>query len=57
MTEHKKKPLVSCEKFDEENKKALLEEEAKKEKAKVEPKHPPEQKGGTKKGIMGGCKR
>jgi len=41
MPEHKKKPVVSCEKFDEEEKKTLLKEENKDvEEAKVEPIRP-----------------
>jgi len=51
----KKKPLVSCEKYDEEERKALFGEE-KKEEAKVEPIHPSEQRGGKKKGLLDTCK-
>jgi hypothetical protein len=57
----KKKPLVSCEKYDEEERKTFLEEEKKDvEEAKVEPKvepiHPSEQRGGKKKGLLDTCK-
>lgn len=62
MSEHKK-PLVSCDKFDEEEKKSLLNEEKKDveekedvEVAKVEPIHPSEQRGGKKKGLLDTCK-
>ncbi len=51
----KKKPLVSCEKYDEEERKALFGEE-KIEEAKVEPIHPSEQRGGKKKGLLDTCK-
>ncbi|HOW14579.1 MAG: hypothetical protein QUS12_01470 [Methanosarcina sp.] len=57
MPEHKKKPLVSCDKYDEEEKKELLKEEVKSvEEAKVEPIHPSEQRGGKKKGLLDTCK-
>lgn len=57
MPEHKKKPIVSCEKYDEEEKKALLnEEKTEVEEAKVEPIHPSEQRGGKKKGLLDTCK-
>lgn len=57
MPEHKKKPVVSCEKFDEEEKKTLIKEENKDaEEAKVEPIHPSEQRGGKKKGLLDTCK-
>lgn len=65
MPEQKKKPLVSCEKYDEEEKKALSGEETKEEEVKVEPKeeevkvepiHPSEQRGGKKKGLLDTCK-
>jgi hypothetical protein len=65
MPEHKKKPVISCEKYDEEERKALIEEEERKalieeekkeEKAKVEPIHPSEERGGKKKGILKTCK-
>ncbi len=36
---------------------ALFEDEMKEEEAKVEPIHPPEQRGGIKKGFLGGCKK
>lgn len=63
----RKKPLVSCEKFDEEERKAFLEEETKDveetkveeatvEEAKVEPIHPSEKRGGKKKGLLDTCK-
>ncbi|WP_440947222.1 hypothetical protein ACSAZL_02760 [Methanosarcina sp. T3] len=60
----RRKPLVSCEKYDEEERKELLEgeqqetEEAKvePEEAKVEPIHPSEQRGGKKKGLLDTCK-
>ncbi|HIH92813.1 TPA: hypothetical protein HA338_01820 [Methanosarcina acetivorans] len=53
----RKKPLVSCEKYDEEERKALLgEEEQETEEAKVEPIHPSEQRGGKKKGLLDTCK-
>ncbi|AKB33807.1 hypothetical protein MSSIH_3117 [Methanosarcina siciliae HI350] len=60
----RKKPLVSCEKYDEEERKALLEEEQKdieeakveSEEAKVEPIHPSEYRGGKKKGLLDTCK-
>lgn len=56
MTEHKK-PLVSCDKFDEEEKKSSLKEEKKDvEEAKVEPIHPSEQRGGKKKSLLDTCK-
>lgn len=52
-----KKPLVSCDKYDEEERKALLKEEKKDvEEAKVEPIHPSEQRGGKKKGLLDTCK-
>ncbi|WP_156148068.1 MULTISPECIES: hypothetical protein [unclassified Methanosarcina] len=57
MPEHKKKPIVSCEKYDEEERKALIEEEKTEvEEAKVEPIHPSEQRGGKKKGLLDTCK-
>jgi hypothetical protein len=57
MPEHKKKPIVSCEKYDEEERKALIEEETTEvEEAKVEPIHPSEQRGGKKKGLLDTCK-
>ncbi|MDD3246129.1 MAG: hypothetical protein PHF18_04620 [Methanosarcina sp.] len=57
MPEHHKKPIVSCEKYDEEEKKALVEEEKTEvEEAKVEPIHPSEQRGGKKKGLLDTCK-
>lgn len=57
MPEHKKKPVVSCEKYDEEERKALIEEEKTEvEEAKVEPIHPSEQRGGKKKGLLDTCK-
>ena len=53
----KKKPLVSCEKYDEEERKTLLAEEKKEEEeVKVEPIHPSEQRGGKKKGLLDTCK-
>ncbi|MCC4770969.1 hypothetical protein FXV91_12545 [Methanosarcina sp. DH2] len=53
----KKKPLVSCEKYDEEERKTLLKEErGDDEEAKVEPIHPSEQRGGKKKGLLDTCK-
>jgi hypothetical protein len=56
MSGHNKKPLVSCEKFDEEEKKELVKEEKKKKEAKVEPIHPSEERGGKKKGFLKTCK-
>ncbi|BBL66807.1 hypothetical protein [Methanosarcina mazei] len=57
MPEHKKKPLVSCDKYDEEEKKELLTEEKKDvEEVKVEPIHPSEQRGGKKKSLLDTCK-
>ncbi|WP_157197172.1 hypothetical protein [Methanosarcina lacustris] len=57
MPEHHKKPIVSCEKYDEEEKKVLAEEEKTEvEEAKVEPIHPSEQRGGKKKGLLDTCK-
>ena len=57
MPEHMKKPIVSCDKFDEEAKKELPKEEKKDvEEAKVEPIHPSEQRGGKKKGLLDTCK-
>jgi len=57
MPEHKKKPIVSCEKYDEEEKKAFIEgEKTEVEEAKVEPIHPAEQRGGKKKGLLDTCK-
>lgn len=58
MPEHKKKPVVSCEKYDEEEKKALVEEEKTEvEEAKVEPIHPSEhERGGKKKSLLDTCK-
>jgi len=53
----RKKPLVSCEKYDEEERKELLKEEKQEtEEAKVEPIHPSEQRGGKKKGLLDTCK-
>lgn len=57
MPEHTKKPIVSCDKFDEEERKASLKEEEKDvEEAKVEPIHPSEQRGGKKKSLLDTCK-
>ena len=68
MPEHHKKPIVSCEKYDEEEKKALVEEEkteveedkvepTEAEEAKVEPIHPSEhERGGKKKSLLDTCK-
>jgi hypothetical protein len=57
MPEHKKKPLISCDKYEEEERKDLLKEEKKDvEEAKVEPIHPSEQRGGKKKGLLDTCK-
>ena len=59
MPEHKK-PLVSCDKYDEEERKSLPEEEknkeVKEEEVKVEPIHPSEQRGGKKKSLLDTCK-
>ncbi|AKB77247.1 hypothetical protein MSHOH_0764 [Methanosarcina horonobensis HB-1 = JCM 15518] len=53
----KKMPLVSCDKYDEEERKALIkEEQGEIEEAKVEPIHPSEQRGGKKKSILDTCK-
>ena len=53
----RKMPLVSCEKYDEEERKTLLEEKkADVEEANVEPIHPSEQRGGKKKGLLDTCK-
>jgi hypothetical protein len=65
MPEHTKKPVVSCDKYDEEERKALIEEEERKarieeekkeEEAKVEPIHPSEERGGKKRGLLDTCK-
>lgn len=57
MPENKKKPLISCDKYEEEERKDLLKEEQKDvEEAKVEPIHPSEQRGGKKKGLLDTCK-
>ncbi|NLO30086.1 MAG: hypothetical protein GX120_06235 [Methanosarcina mazei] len=57
MPENKKKPLISCDKYEEEERKDLLKEEKKDvEEAKVEPIHPSEQRGGKKKGLLDTCK-
>lgn len=53
----KKMPLVSCERYDEEERKALIkEEQGEIEEAKVEPIHPSEQRGGKKKSLLDTCK-
>jgi len=65
VEEHVKKPVVSCEKYDEEERKKLVEEEkteveaakVEPEEAKVEPIHPSEhERGGKKKGLLDTCK-
>lgn len=53
----KKMPLVSCDKYDEEERKALLKEEkTEAEEAKVEPIHPSEERGGKKRSLLDTCK-
>ncbi|HII01054.1 TPA: hypothetical protein HA351_05175 [Methanosarcinaceae archaeon] len=61
----RKKPLVSCEKYDEEERKTFIEEqekaeekvEEKEEVAHVEPIHPSEkERGGKKRSLLDTCK-
>jgi len=54
----RKKPLVSCEKYDEEVRKEFVEEKKTEvEEAKVEPIHPSEhERGGKKKSLLDTCK-
>jgi len=68
VEEHMKKPVVSCEKYDEEERKKLVEEEktevetakvepTEADEAKVEPIHPSEhERGGKKKSLLDTCK-
>ncbi|HIH75358.1 MAG TPA: hypothetical protein HA306_09450 [Methanosarcina sp.] len=53
----KKMPLVSCDKYDEEERKSFIKEEGEEaEEIKVEPIHPSEQRGGKKKSLLDTCK-